>query len=114
MRNLLRAWGLDDNFGGGNRHAKSSVLHRLHCGWVSSHLTFRALDDCQDLSQLTVRACNLLANQAPGASLRCTRAVLLGRLRGDIHIISCVQLSSSDSPTGFEGEGRCAEAEEGK
>jgi len=44
MRNLLRAWDLDENFGGGNRHAKSNILHRLHCGWVSSHLTFRALD----------------------------------------------------------------------
>lgn len=61
--------------------------------------------ESQDLSQLFERA-YLLADQAPGASLKCTPAVLLGRLRGDIHIICYPQLSSSESQSEFEGVGR--------
>jgi hypothetical protein len=44
MRDVLRASRIEDSFGGGNRHAKSNLLHPLHCGWVLSQLTFRALD----------------------------------------------------------------------
>jgi len=101
MRIVLRVFEAEDccikvfvsRGGDENRQARPSALHRLHCGCVSSHLTFRVLGTSSMFEvEPSVEMGSLLADNASSASLGVSRTPLLSRLRGDLHItIRCSQ-----------------------